>query len=161
MDTSTRYGKLYSYFLEVAKEVLYKILHDDMDVPETSKEMYKFFNEKNFKEKVSKCDYLSDKQKKFLFPDNGEIDFSKLDFTMYCHIYSLLNGRREKGLVNYLKKLRNYLCHLPMASIRKDFSQAEFEKYWNKTTKDFDYYLHGHCDLLEKCQKNIRDKKCE
>ena len=158
MDSSTRYGKLYSYFLEVAKEVLYKILHDDMKVPRTGNEMYNYFKVQNFQKKVWECNHLSIKQKEFLFPHDGKIDLNNLDFTMYYQIYVFLDGVKRKSLVKYLKNLRNELCHLSLASLRSDFRQAEFEKHWDKITNHLRYYFVDS-ELLEKCLKNIRDRK--
>ena len=157
MDTSTRYGKLYSYLLEVSKEVIYQILHDHMDVPSTSKEMYDHFKSKKILQKILEWEYLSKKQKNILLPDNEEIDLRKLDFTIYYQIYSILDGNYQKGLLEYLRNLRNTLCHLSLVSLRNDFSKVEFEKKWRKTTKDFEYFSVD-TDLLERCQKNIRDR---
>ena len=117
MDTSTRYGKLYSYCLEVSKEVIYQVLHDHMDVPSTSKEMYDHFKRKNILQKILEWEHLSKKQKNILLPDNGKINLRKLDFTIYYQIYSILDGNYQKGLLEYLRNLRNTLCHLSLVSL--------------------------------------------
>lgn len=145
-NTCKEKGKLYAYFLEIAKYFVNSRLHQKLGVPNNGSGMYlhlknyvtKTENEK-YETRISKCKILKGDQKKYLLPTNEEIDLEKLDFSMCVYIIQLLGWKKDKKLIKYMKNLRNTLCHISMFKLQEDISQEEL----NRDIEEIKSYLSG------------------
>ena len=160
MDTCHRKAMLYAFFLEIVKVVVSKIVHQDLDVPEDGKNMYLDFEDrfKSYNEyaaAVNNCEFLSGYQRKQLLPENGVINSEELDFTMYMNILALLKEtKKRKPLINYMKKLRNKLCHISFISLKSGMSHQEFKNELN--SMEFCFKNYGvDTELINICKEEI------
>ena len=160
MDTCHRKAMLYAFFLEIVKVVVSKIVHQDLEVPENGKKMYLYFEDrfKSYNEyaaAVNNCEFLSGYQREQLLPENGVINLEELDFTMYMNILALLKEtKKRRSLINYMKKLRNNLCHISFISLKKGMSHQEFKDELNCMAF---YFKQCSVDtkLIDTCKKEI------
>ena len=154
MDACEGHGKLYVYFLKIAREVIYKRLHEK-GFPNGGKAMYQYLEKQKKLKLIENSEYLSNRQKQLLLPKNGIIDPEKLDVTMYAQICIFLGY--EKDFMLFMIKTRNALCHPSMTKLKKDLSDEDFDADWKLTT---DSFIHYHVDhkLLDKCKEDILKK---
>lgn len=138
------YGKLYAYFLEVCRHVIDKKLHDEMGVPEIGQEIYEYLNRRlsdKFKKPydgiIMEAEFLSREEKDYLLPGNRIIDVSDLDVSLSFKIYRLLGGRIAKKLSCQIVGARNYLCHIPVSSLRGN-NQEEFNSTFQLLKEDLE-----------------------
>lgn len=68
------------------------------------------------------------------------IDLEGLDFTMYTNILKLLGGNIYTGLIDYMKRLRNSLCHVSFISLEQGMSQQDFRQELDLMEDYFIYY---------------------
>ena len=128
-------GKLFAYFLEIAKLFVNDRLHQKLGVPSDGSDMYlhlktyvtKTQNQK-YETTISKCHILSKQQKDYLLPKNQEIDLENLDFSMCVYIMQLLGRKQDKELIKYMKGLRNTICHLSMYWLQRNMTQEEINR---------------------------------
>ena len=112
VKSSEKYGKLYTFFLDVAKLYVNDRLHLKLKVPKEGRAMYKHLkkelskeDDEIYKEVINNCSFLSDQQKEYLLPDSEVINLEKLDFTMCVNIMRLLETKKkEVRLRVYLKR---------------------------------------------------------
>ena len=151
MDTCGRYGKLYVYFLTIAKEVIYERLHG-MGFPKDGKAMYEYLKRENKIQLIKHNPHLSSLQKEILLPVNGIINVEKVDITMYAQIYILLG--HEKPFMLFMIKIRNFLCHLSLKELRDDLSERDLRNNWKLFTNEF---IRHNVDrsLLNRCERDI------
>ena len=138
------YGKLYAYFLEVCRHVIDRKLHDEMGVPEIGQEIYEYLNRRlsdKFKKPydgiIMEAEFLSREEKDYLLPGNRIIDVSDLDVSLSFKIYRLLGGRIAKKLSCQIVGARNYLCHIPVSSLRGN-NQEEFNLTFQLLKEDLE-----------------------
>ena len=147
MDTCHRKSMLYAFFLEISKNVLYDIVHQREQLPVDGREMYLYLQDRfnnhyqgGYTEKINNCEFLLEYQKRKLLPGNGVIDLEELDFTMYTNILKLLGGNIYTGLIDYMKRLRNRLCHVSFISLEHGMSQQDFRQELDLMEEYFIYY---------------------
>ena len=140
MGRSEQYGKLYTFFLDIAKFFVDDRLYQKMRVPREGRAMYQYLNEKlsteyeSYKNVINNCLYLLPEQKEYLLPASEIINLDKLDFLMCVNIMRLLQtgkitkNYKETRLVIYMKKLRNNLCHPSMFRIEEDITKEQFNE---------------------------------
>ena len=155
------YGKLYAYFLEVCRHVIDRKLHDEMGVPEIGQEIYEYLNRRlsdKFKKPydgiIMEAEFLSREEKDYLLPGNRIIDVSDLDVSLSFKIYRLLGGRIAKKLSCQIVGARNYLCHIPVTSLRVNMNQEEFNSTFQVLKKDLED-AGIERELLDWCEMNI------
>ena len=145
---------LYAYFLEIAKEIIYEELHEKLKFTEETEKMYNYIQENKIEQKIKDCTDLKDIQKKIIFPENQTIELLNLDGSIYLGIINFIEGKKFSGLIKYMKKTRNDLCHLSAEELQNDMSQNEFAHRCKKFTFDLKYFGIKN-DLLRRCWKNI------
>ena len=140
MGRSEQYGKLYTFFLDIAKFFVDDRFYQKMKVPKEGRAMYQYLNEKlsteyeSYKNVINNCSYLLQEQEQYLLPTSKIINLDKLDFLMCVDIMRLLQtgkitkNDKETRLVIYMKKLRNYLCHPSMVRIEEDITEEQFNE---------------------------------
>lgn len=161
MDTCHRKTMLYAFFLEISKNVLDDIVHRRQKLPRNSRDMYLYLQDRfsnydqgGYTEKINNCGFLLDYQKRKLLPENGMIDLEGLDFTMYMNISKLLGGNINPELIDYMKNLRNCLCHVSFSSIQQGMSQKSFRDELDMMEEDFKYY-GVNVPLVDTCKAYI------
>ena len=82
------------------------------------------------------------------------IDLEGLDFTMYMNISKLLGGNINPELIDYMKNLRNCLCHVSFSSIQQGMSQKSFRDELDMMEEDFKYY-GVNVPLVDTCKAYI------
>ena len=145
MGACADYGKLYAYFLEVCRHVIDTKLHHEMGVPEVGQEMYEYLNrrlsdrfQRPYDGIIMEAEFLSNEEKDHLLPGNRIIDVSNLDVSLSFKIYRLLGGRIAKKLSCQIVGVRNYLCHIPVAELRGNMNQEEFNSTFQLLRKDLE-----------------------
>lgn len=140
-------GKLYSFFLGIAKDFAYEKVHREKGVPEDGTEMYEHLKNnlenkhpKGYKALIEECPYLMPFQKNELLPVNGVIKTENLDFIMYMRIFRLLGGNTQTKLIKYMEKLRNHYCHISIKKLRDNMSQQEFKNQLDLMGQTFENY---------------------
>ena len=134
-DTSEKYGKLYGFFLEVCRRFIDDEIHNEIGLPEDGEEMYNYLEEQleswfeePYGEIIYGFDFLSKKEKQLLVPRDRIIKVANLDYGIYFKIISFIGGElRYNKLGQYMARVRNYICHVPVVSLRKEKSQYEFD----------------------------------
>lgn len=159
MDTCHRNGKLYAFFLEIANGVVYNLVHQRLQVPVNSTEMYlhlQDYCQGGYTEKINNCEFLLEYQKnEFLeYQRNGKIKVEKLDFTMYMKIYKLLGGNTNTKLINYLNYIRNSLCHVSLLSLNQGMDQKSFRAKLNSMAFNFKNYGVDKT-LVDTCKRGM------
>lgn len=161
METCEVYGKLYAYLLEVCRQVIDMKFHHEMGVPEIGQEIYEYLNrrlsdrfKKSYDGIIMEAEFLSSDEKGYLLPANGVIDVSNLDVSLSFKIYRLLGGRIAKKLSCQIVGARNYLCHIPVTSLRVDMNQEEFNSIFQVLKKDLED-AGIERELLDWCEMNI------
>ena len=149
-----RYGKLYAYFLAVAKEVIYNKLRR-IGFPNEGKAMYDYLHKQICRTAINNNEYLTKPQKEVLLPKDKVIKVKSLDVALYAKIIILL-GREEK-FMKFLINKRNYLCHLSLDKLEKDLTDEDFEKDWNMATRYFKAFNVDR-ELLKRCRMDIFEK---
>ena len=161
MGSCEKYGRLYAYFLEVCRHFIYRELHQEMRVPEFGQEMYEFLNRRlsdrsnqSYEAVLRDSEFLSDRDRSYLSPENRIIDAKKLDISMQFKLIRLLRPHLGKRRWEYIAAVRNYLCHIPVEELRQTMSQQEFNSklYWLR--KDLESFGIDR-DLLNSCERNI------
>ena len=154
-------GKLYSFFLGIAKDFAYKKVHREKGVPEDGTEMYEHLKNnlenkyrKEYKALIQECTYLMPFQKNELLPVNGVIKTENLDFIMYMRIFRLLGGNTRTRLIKYMEKLRNRYCHISIKKLRDNMSQQEFRKQLDLMGQTFENY-GIEPQLVDLCKRSI------
>ena len=161
-DTSEKYGKLYVFFLEVCRRFIDDKLHVGLGLPEDGKEMYEYLDQRlcswydePYEDIIYGFNFLSTKEKKLLVPRDGKIKVANVDFGIYFKIISFLGGHwTYKKLGRYMVNVRNHLCHIPVASLRKEKTQHEFDGDIKQMGQDFEEAGISR-DLLDECEKDI------
>ena len=125
MSTGQYYRKLHTFFVEVCADPLYEQLHVQNYVPKNGREMFEYLRKtlpvihrKDYFQIIWNCEFLSRKQKRYLFPDNGVIDVENIDIAMYIKINSLFDGETN-FLWSYVAYVRNYVSHIPMVHLQE------------------------------------------
>ena len=132
MSTSQKYRKLPYFFMEVCADLLYEELHIRHGVPKDGENMLPYLADRLFQihglryyDIIKNCQFLSDCQKKYLFPDNGVIELKNLDLAMYIKICRLFDGRNNICW-SYVNNVRNYVSHIPMENLQGNASEEDF-----------------------------------
>ena len=161
MSSSEKYGRLYAYFLEVCRHFLYRKLHDEMQLPHIGQEMYEFLNrqlsdkfEKTYEAVLRDSEFLSDKDRNYLSPENRIINVSKLDISIQIKIIRLLKAPIGRRRWEYIASIRNYLCHIPNEELRRNMTQQEFESKLYRLKRNLESVGIDR-DLLNSCERNI------
>lgn len=138
MDTYERYGILYGYFLKGCKRYVYNIVHGELKVPTDSGEMYRSLVEKisqlhncPYNEVIKLEKYPWYIEESFLNEDKFE---KHLDIAMYFKIIKLL----QQNVPEYLKKQRNYFCHISLAALQRGMNHSTFEKKLRLMKRDLE-----------------------
>ena len=161
MGSSEKYGRLYAYFLEVCRHFLYRKLHHEMRVPQIGQEMYEFLN-RRLSDKFKKIydavlrdsEFLSDRDRNYLSPENRIINVSKLDISIQIKIIRLLKAPIGRRRWEYIASIRNYLCHIPNEELRRNMTQQEFESKLYRLKRNLES-VGTDRDLLNSCERNI------
>lgn len=161
MGASEDYGKLYAYFLEVCRHFIDRKLHHEMGVPEIGQEMYEYLNrrlsdrfQKPYNGIITEAEFLSNEEKDYLLPGNRIINESKLDVSLNFKIYRLLGGKIAKKLSYQIVRVRNYLCHIPVAELRGSMNQEEFNLTFQLLREDLED-AGIERELLDWCEMKI------
>ena len=126
LDVCHRNAKLYGFFLGIAHSEVFRIVHQEEELPTNGTEMYNYLQKRvedyyhvRYEKKISECEFLLQHQKKKLLDcqARGEMDLNELDFTMYMQIYKLAGGTKYANLCKYMNFVRNKLCHVSFISI--------------------------------------------
>ena len=128
------YGKLYAFFLKFCLVFVGEELHERMKVPRNCQQMYNhldrqlsFWFSEPYEDIINGLNLLSKKEKKILTPRDKRLEAGELDFSIYLKIIKILGGAAPKGLLNYIVRLRNYLCHVPVVELQNNLDAAAFE----------------------------------
>ena len=160
METCQNYGKLYAFFLEFCRLFIDDKLHREIGVPRNGHDLYYYLKDKIangrpelYEAAILNSSFLNKFQKTNLLPSQGRIHVERLDCITYLKIMRLLGKGLPEPTENCLTKIRNYLCHAPMKSIREGRVLDFYEDYeWMKN------YL---CDygfdegLVQRCHDNV------
>ena len=132
MSTSQKYRKLPYFFMEVCADLLYEELHIRHSVPKDGENMLTYLADRlcqihgrRYYDIIKNCQFLSDCQKKYLYPDNGVIELKNLDLAMYIKICRLFDGRNNICW-SYVNNVRNYVSHIPMENLQGNASEEDF-----------------------------------
>ena len=155
MATYGMYGILYGYFLKACKRYVYNIVHKKLDVPTDSGEMYRFLVEKipdiyncPYNDVIKMEKYPWYIEESFLNEDKFE---KHLDIAMYFKIMKLF----RENVPEYLKKQRNYFCHIPLAALQRGMNHSTFKKKLRIMKQDLESLGIDKC-FLTKIEKQIK-----
>ena len=143
--TSIKVGRLYALFLEVSKDIVCFILHEEFQVPRGGDRMYKRLvsllaggDNTFYRRKIMNNPTLSEKQKRYLAPPNQIIDEATLDFSLCVKIMRLLGI--EKKVIPFMIEKRNFLCHYSVALLEQNMTEEEFVFVWYEITIQLEKY---------------------
>lgn len=161
MGSCEKFGRLYAYFLEVCRRFINKKLHEEMCVPKFGQEMYECLNrwlsdrfDQSYEEALRDSAFLSDEDRGYLSPENRIIEVEQFDISMHLKIIRLLEPCFGRRRWEYIAKVRNYLCHIPVEVLQRNMNQQEFNYQLNWLREDLEFAGIDR-ELLNSCESNI------
>ena len=149
MATYGRYGILYGYFLKACKRYVYNIVHEKLNVPKESGKMCRYLVEEisyiyncPYNDVIKMEKYPWYIEESFLNEDKFE---KHLDVAMYFKIIKLF----QQNVPGYLKKQRNYFCHIPLAALQRGMNRSTFKEKLHIMKQDLEELGIDKCFLTE------------
>ena len=161
MDTCQNYGKLYAFFLEVCRlhidDVCPRFLHKS----DKDRVMLKFLKQairrkyrEPYRSVIWRC--FTGMERKQLLVESDEIPLKKLDCYTFLKIIKVLETDNE--IARCTTNVRNFLCHIPMGTIRKEMSQKDYNREYHWVRAAFELYGVDQ-RLLDIAYNNISKKR--